>query len=507
MYVSPVSWAIIIGYLILCCALGSYISYKNKTRSNADFYNSNRALPALAVAMVVQGTSISGVAFLGTPGNMYSYGWGQWINACTLGGNFVIITAALAVGRPIRSISEKLDSLSINGLLSTIYQDDRVLYPGSIAILIFGTLFAMVQWVSIGNLFSTLLGVSYTLAIIIGVIVVMLYTIFGGNTSNSYLSIAQMFIAMFASIYLVIVGLRVSGGLTELNNFLMQYDPDLMKLGNDGWPLMTIISYCIIYGIGSIGHPAIAQKFYGLKSKKDIPLTMFIGIIAQVVTTAMGFIGLVVLQQVEIGNLAPLAMPDNATPTFIGAFCGPFAAGLIVAACLAAIMTTGASLVMQSANTVAVDIIGGMLHRDTEGKKGVMISRISMICVFLISCVLALNPVGTIQSMGAACWVCFSTVFCGPIFLGLRWRRATKQGCLVSMWFGLILTLVLRGAIIFGGWQWPLAIDCGVVCMFATLIVFIVVSLCTPAQDKSHFMPPKRSELIKMRAAKEEAKA
>lgn len=499
MQVSLLSWVIIGGYLVLCCALGSWISYRNKNLSNEDYYNSKRSLPAIAIAMVVQGTSISGVAFLGTPANMYSYGWGQFINACTLGGNFVLLTAALAVGRPIRSVSEKLGSLSLNHLLAAMYKDERVRVPGTIAILIFGTLFAMVQWVAIGNLFSSLLGISYTLSIIIGVIVVALYTIFGGNTSNAYLSIAQMFIAMFASLYLVIVALRVSGGLTNLNNFLTQYDPELMKVGNDGWPLATIISYCIIYGIGSIGHPAIVQKFYGLKSKKDIPLTMFIGIIAQVVSTAMGFIGLVVLMKVQTGEIAPLANIDQATPTFISAFCGPFAAGLIVAACLAAIMTTGASLVMQSANCISIDIIGGMLNKDVSGKKGLLYSRVSMVAVLVVSCILALRPVGTIQTMGAACWVCFCTVFMAPVFLGLRWHRATRQGCLYSMWFGLILTLAIRGAIIFGGWKWPMAIDPGVVCMAATVLVFILVSLMTPAQDKSHYMPPTKKALIRLR--------
>ena len=113
----------------------------------------------------------------------------------------------------------------------------------------------------------------------------------------------------------------------------------------------------------------------------------------------------------------------------------------------------------------------------------------------MVSGLIALDPPDTVWFIGNAAWGAFAAVFTPALVLGLRWRRATKQGAITSMWVGLILIFGLRALTYSGIWTWPLEIDMSACVLIATFLVHIVVSLTTPEQEKE-WMPRKKAAVI-----------
>ena len=152
----------------------------------------------------------SGVAFIGTPGTTYAQGLGV-AAACGAGGVLGVVLANVLLGKSMRRLHNVCGSITITDLFVDAYQDKKFSYICIPVLLIVSTVFAAVQWQSIGTLLNTLLGIDYIKAVLLGVAVVTLYTILGGNKSTAVVGAVQVGVAMLACVYLVYAALKVSG--------------------------------------------------------------------------------------------------------------------------------------------------------------------------------------------------------------------------------------------------------------------------------------------------------
>lgn len=126
-----------------------------------------------------------------------------------------------------------------------------------ITLLAAGTVYTAVQWQSLGTILNTLLGVDYIPAALIGVAVVSLYSILGGNKSTAVVSAVQIGIAMIACIYIFVTALRVNGGgLVKLVSDVAEVRPEMLEIRTSS------LSFLIMYGLGYMGQPAIAVRYF-----------------------------------------------------------------------------------------------------------------------------------------------------------------------------------------------------------------------------------------------------
>ncbi len=500
MTVTKELWIIVIIYLILNIIVGNLVGRKEKNSGGIQSYY-HSSLPASIVALACTGTAISGVAFIGTPGTTYMQGIGVWsMNA--VGGILGIILCTWLVGKPLMAMNRRLNTITLTDLLVDIFDDKRLRFICIPCLLVVSTVYTAVQWQSIGTILNTLLGMDYTLAVILGVVVVALYSILGGNKSTAVVGAVQIMIAMIACVYLVFAALKVNGGgLGKLINDVNLVKPELLQMTNSNLSFGAMMSYLIMYGIGYIGQPAIAVRYFQLQNPKMLPKTMFFGVVSMFITTLVPIVALTMTVQVAHGNIAELVTPDSCTPSFIALFCGPYAGGLLVSACLAAIMSTGASLLISASSTLVKDMMGDWLHVDMSGKKGDIYSRLGTVAVIIASTLIACFPSGGILQIGFAAWGAFGAIFAPTMIMGLRWRRSTKQGAFWGMISGAAVVLIFTLLNLTGIYPWPLDWHISVIAIVVHFIVLIVVSLLTPTQDKN-FMPPTRKELKAMLAEK-----
>jgi SSS family solute:Na+ symporter len=145
--------------------------------------------------------------------------------------------------------------------------------------------------------------------------------------------------------------------------------------------------------------------------------------------------------------------------------------GLVLAAALAAVMSTASAGLLASSTILANDVYAGFIVRGDHNK--VLISRVTTLLVGIVVLVISLIVSDVVGALTVAYDLLSGALFV-PIVGALFWRRATAAGALASMAAGsavVVIFMVLDGLFANTPIIWG---------MLASLVVFVVVSLLTP---------------------------
>lgn len=122
-------------------------------------------------------------------------------------------------------------------------------------------------------------------------------------------------------------------------------------------------------------------------------------------------------------------------------YLGPFAGGLIVAAILAAIMSTAESFMVVASSVVARDFYQKYRKEKLSAKQEITVARLAVVVMGLLPLLVALNPPNLIIWIASAAWGMFAASVFIPLVFGLRWRKATRNGAIASIIVGLVFSL------------------------------------------------------------------
>lgn len=162
----------------------------------------------------------------------------------------------------------------------------------------------------------------------------------------------------------------------------------------------------------------------------------------------------------------------------------PFAVGLVMAAIMAAIMSTADSLLLQTGTIASQDLWRRFIQKDLGERSSVTISRIAILIVALIGLSFAL-----IRPPGVFDVIVFATSVPGSAFVpvyvcAVWWKRANTPGAIVSMVSGTVAAVAAELL----NTEEGIGLDAMVFGLTASIISLIVVSLAT---QKSHPVPPR----------------
>lgn len=487
---------VVLIYLLLMIIIGNISAKRAAARSTDTGGYFGGSLPPWVMATAIVATSISGVGFIGTPGQAYDTGYATYMGTTILGGGFLgFLLSAKLIGRPMKRIAERRKLVTVTDIICDIYQEKRLRYVIIPIIILGGIASAAVQWVVIGTAMSSMLGINYNLAVIIGVACVALYSVLGGNESTAFVGAVQCLIALFCSIFMCVAAVKLAGGLTAMNETIMAYDSSMFYPVNTNTSFGYFFSLAFIYSVGYMGQPSITVKWAQITDNKLYPRAILIGTISYALTTLMTYVGVSARALVENGVMAPITNPDGLVMTYIQTFFSPWVVGLVVAAALSAIMSTGAAHLIACSSACVNDVMANWLHMDMSGKRGARTSQLAMLICLLLSLAMSFRPDLGIQALGNSAWGAFAAVITPSLLLGLRWRRATKQGALASGVFGLAIVVIVNVLKYTNIWYWPFELTMEAFALIASFVIMVVVSLLTPPQSKDHFMPESRAEL------------
>ncbi|ASP49364.1 sodium/proline symporter [Cognaticolwellia beringensis] len=427
-------------YFSAMLGIGLY-AYRKSTSDVAGYMLGGRSLSPSVAALSAGASDMSGWMLMGLPGAMYISGVSSlWIAIGLVVGAFLNY---LIVAPRLRTYTEVAnDSITLPDFFENRFNDkSRMLrIVSSVVIVVFFTLYTSSGIVAGGKLFESSFGINYEVGLYVTAGVVVAYTLFGGFLAVSLTDFVQGCIMFVALVLVPIVAIGEVGGISELHASISAINPALLDVFS-GVSLIGIIS-ALAWGLGYFGQPHIIVRFMAIRSIKDIPAARRIGMSWMVVSIigamATGFAGIAYVAKTGL-------QLDDAETIFIvlsQILFSPLIAGFLLAAILAAIMSTISSQLLVTSSSLTEDFYKTFLHRDASDKQQVLVGRIAVFLVALVAIYLAYDRNSSILSLVSNAWAGFGAAF-GPVVIGsLFWKEMTRNAALAGMITGALTVLL-----------------------------------------------------------------
>lgn len=481
------AFVIYLGFMIM---IG--VMYAKKNNSSSDFFLGGRKVGPWMTALSAEASDMSGWLLMGLPGLAYLGGMKEafWTALGLVIGTYL---NWLIVAKPLRKCTIAFgDSITIPEFLTNRFKDkSRVLSTVSVIfIIIFFTIYTASGFVACAKLFNSVFGLSYHTGLIIGVAVILLYTIMGGYLAvcaTDFIQGSLMFIAcIVAAIVMVVVLDGPSNAIESVAVFSQRAISgefgDAMQqkfIANQNYGIVPIIS-ALAWGLGYFGMPHILIRFMGIRSNKEVALSRRIAtiwvVIAFIGTLIVGSLGTVYLPNILSPNAAETVFSATIQKMF-----PPFIGGIFLCAILAAAMSTADSQLLVASSAFSQDIFKGLIKKDATTKEVLNISRLAVFIIAAIAFVLSLDENSSIFGLVSYAWAGFGATFGPLILLSLFWRGCTAKGAIAGLITGGVTVVAWHNipasvSPIFGVYEiLPAFILC--------LVVTVVVSLLDKNKD------------------------
>ncbi len=439
------------------------------------------------------GTSyFSAVIFVGYAGQ---FGWKFGVASTWVGLGNAFIGSLLAwtiLGRRTRIMTQHLKSATMPQFFENRFSSRGLKLISSIIIFVFLIPYTASLYNGLSRLFGMGFNVDYTICIIVMAVLTAVYVIAGGYMATAVNDFIQGVIMLVGIVAIIGSVLKINGGfvgsLTALANITdpaVTTTPGIFAsfFGPDPFSLLCVV---ILTSLGTWGLPQMVQKFYAIKSEKDIHKgTVISTIFAIVVAGGCYFLG-------GFGRLFDVNVAKEGYDAIIPAMLAnlsPVIFGVALVLVLSASMSTLSSLVLASSSTLTLDFIDPVfLGNKKDEKKNLPIIRVFIAVFILISAVIAivqykLNVTFIAQLMGLS-WGALAGSFLAPFLYSLYWKGTTKASCVVCFIWGSVLML----ANMFFKSAFPAVlqspINCGAFAMLGGMVIVPIVSALTRRPNK-----------------------
>lgn len=434
------------------------------------------------------GTSyFSAVIFVGYAGQ---FGWKFGIASTWVGLGNAFIGSLLAwsiLGRRTRIMTQHLKSATMPQFFENRFNSKALKLISSIIIFVFLIPYTASLYNGLSRLFGMGFNVDYTICIVVMAALTAVYVIAGGYMATAVNDFIQGLIMLGGIIAIIASVLKINGGfvgslnaLAAINDASVSTTPGIFAsfFGPDPFSLLCVV---ILTSLGTWGLPQMVQKFYAIKSEKDIHKgTVISTVFAIIVAGGCYFLG-------GFGRLFDVNVAAEGYDAIIPAMLShlsPVVFGIALVLVLSASMSTLSSLVLASSSTLTLDFIDPVfLGNRKEEKKNLPIIRVFIAVFILISAVIAIiqykkNVTFIAQLMGLS-WGALAGSFLAPFLYSLYWRKTTKASCIACFIWGSALML----ANMFFKSSFPAVlqspINCGAFAMLGGMVIVPIVSAFT----------------------------
>ncbi|MFC4559529.1 sodium/pantothenate symporter [Virgibacillus kekensis] len=435
-----------------------------------EYFLGGRNLGGFVLAMTMTATYGSASSFIGGPGVAYNHGLGWVLLAMTqvATGYFVL----MILGKKFAIVTRKYNAVTLVDFLKERYQSKWVVLLSAFSIIIFLFSAMAAQWIGGARLIESLVGISYTSALFIFALSVLIYVTIGGFRAVALTDAVQGTIMFFGTLILLIATIIAGGGISNIVTDLSTENPNLITpFGSDGSLTPAYVSsFWILVGVGVVALPQIAVRAMSYKSSRSMHRALIIGtIVVGFIMLNMHLIGVfarAVLPGIEIGDKVMPLIALEVLPNWL--------AGVVLAAPMAAIMSTVDSLLLLVSSAIVKDLYLNYVKPDASHQRikqmSIGITAVLGVIIFLM----ALNPPELIIWLNLFAFGGLEAAFIWPVIMGLYWKNGNKYGALASMIAGIGL-YVLSDSF----FPQPFGMHSVVLPIVVSFFVYVAVSLST----------------------------
>ncbi len=487
------------------------IAIWSRVRTTEGFYVAGRGVSAVANGMATAADWMSAasfismaglIAFMGADGSVYLMGWT---------GGYVLLALLIA------PFLRRFGWYTVPDFVAARYYSNTARVVAVIAAIFISFTYVAGQMRGVGVVFSRFLNVSVEAGVLIGMVIVAIYAVWGGMKGITYTQVAQYCVLIIAylmpaiAIALVLAGIpipqlaiadvlpRLEGLSAELG--LSSYSEPFTNLSR-----VNVFAITIALMVGTAGLPHVIVRFYTVRNVQAARWSagwalLFIALLYltapaiaifaryymldtlanQPVETvqAVGWVrnwietGLItlrdangdgIMQAAELFGAAGLSASIDrdiivlALPEMANLF--PFVIALVAAGGLAAALSTASGLLLVISSAIAHDIYGQILRPQAPDHERLKIARFAIGLAVVVAAWFGINPPGFVAEVVAFAFGLAAASFFPILVLGIFWKRTTSTGAIAGMVTGLLFTgtfIVLNRSVQIFGTEAPLA--------------------------------------------------
>jgi len=424
-----------------------WLGYRS-TQNLSDYILGGRSLGSFVTGLSAGASDMSGWLLMGLPGAVYLSGISEaWIAiGLTIGAylNWRFVAARL------RLYTERADNaLTLPDYFSSRFEDHNNLLRiiTAAVILIFFTIYCASGVVAGARLFENMFGMPYATALWVGAFCTMTYVFIGGFLAVSWTDTIQASLMITALILAPVVAwLAATGSLAPTQSMLDLIEPaklDIMK----GASFIGIISL-LAWGLGYFGQPHILVRFMAAESVATIPnarrISMSWMMLCLAGAVAVGFVGIPYFLTHPAGALAVSSNSESVFVEIAKQLFNPWIAGVLLAAILAAVMSTLSCQLLVCSSALTEDVYRTFLRKKASQTELVWFGRAMVLAIALVAIGIASNPQSKVLGMVSYAWGGFGAAFGPVVILSLFWSKMTRNGALAGILTGAITVVVWK---------------------------------------------------------------
>lgn len=446
---------IVIAYLLATVLFGSWFIRHSKTLEG--FVLGSRRLPGWAIGISIFGTYLSSISFLANPGKAYASDWRPFVFSLTLP-----VACLIAARFFIPFYRERVQTTAYEHLEQRFGYWARAYAGLALILLQIGRIAVVLYLVALAM--SQLLGWDVGTVIVTLGLLTILYTSIGGFEAVVWTDVVQSVVLLLGALAcLILLLLEIPGGLTTIAE--IAGGQDKFVLGAWDWDL-TIQGFWVIFLFGIVENlknfgvdQNYVQRFLCARSTRAAVRSLWIGGLTYIPASAMFFlIGTllyVYYQAVPAAGLPQKA--DEVFPYFIVTQLPQGVVGIVIAAVLAAGMSTLDSSLNTSATVWTVDFYQRVLRPASSDRQLLAVTRWTTAVVGAVGTAAALLMISAKTALDV--WWQISAIFGGGMLglflLGLLVPRADGRAALAGTVAGIaVIAWGSVGADLQTTWTW-----------------------------------------------------
>lgn len=435
-------------YFIAMIVIGIYFFTVSKSNSEKDYFLGGRAMGPWVTAMSAQASDMSAWLLMGLPGSVLAFGFGQaWV-----GIGLAIGTALnwIFVAKRLRKFSKACgDSITLPQYLSNRFaaKGHALSIICAVVFLVCFTVYVASGFVAGTKVFTTLVpSLSPEIAMIIFAAIIIAYTFLGGFKAVCWTDFFQglLMLAALITVPLVIVftkNLDFSelGKVYEHNGTEYKFVADFFSAD---W---QDIASGLGWGLGYFGMPHILVRFMSIRKPSMVKKSAVVAIIWVVISLAATIVIACFGRILIGGELLTSGSQELVFVKLSRSIFPPFIAGILLAAIIAASMSTADSQLLVAASSFASDIYKPVFKKNASEKEMLWISRIVVLVISFVAYFIASSRgegAQAIMNMVENAWGLFGSAFGPVVILSLFWKRFTYKGAVAGIVAGALADII-----------------------------------------------------------------
>lgn len=473
---------VFVAYLLIVIVIALWSA--RKSRNADDYILGGKKISGFYLALSERATGESAWLLLGMTGFAYTNGLSAiWVAiGCVIGILFIWIVMA----ERLRNLTVKTGSLTINGLFSKHFPESSksIGFITSAIVVFFFMFYIAAQFEGSGKVLNETFGLSPFWGMIIGSLIVIIYTVLGGFITVVATDVFQAILMIITLVFLPIIMLFICLS----NDNIITYNQSAALLYNltyntNGWEAVILILSGLSWALGYTGQPQLLTRMMAIRNKKEVKTAIWVAgiwtLLAYSGAIIIGICGYLLINSGFLSaNISKLSVDSEHLLTIlVVGLVNPILAGILLSGAISAMMSTASSELMVCSSALSEDVYNNISKKTLNSKKRLLLNKLLTLLVGLTAFILALTIKESVYNMVSYAWSGIGSSIGPALVLLLFWKRFSKAGLFASLIGGT--TSAVMWKLFFAE---PTGISERLFSYFFSLTAAIVFSLVFPSE-------------------------